>query len=260
MQQLNLDENNLIEPQKRFWQRQFQVEATESQKKFDWIFGVIMPVICFVLDPTVFKGGVLGPAFLGNYKPFAYILSFVSVMAMSAWLIWGAKLKWFNSALAGLFLVGGIISFAIGFVLLPFSLLGLIVLIGALGFTPLFSSIVFFRNAFRAFQTAKPFLEKSVLVRSFALAAIFTAVVPLVINSQIKRVLDEMETGDAQTIYKNAGILKYTAPLVNFDKFALRYHRNAPEKRQTKEMQAIAEVYKELTGEDIETKGSVLMD
>lgn len=260
MQQLLLDENNVIEPKERFWQRYFQIEAAEPPRKFDWFFGVIMPVICFVFDPTVFKGGVLGPAFLGTFKPFAYLLSFVSVMAMAAWLIWGAKLKWFNAFLAGLFLVSGIISLGIGLVLFPFSMLGLLILIGALGFTPLFSSVVFLRNAFRAFQMAKPFLEKGVLIRSFALAAIFSAVVPSVINLEIKRVLDEMEKGDAQTIRANSRILKYAVPIINLDKLALRYHRSAPDQGETEEMRTIADVYKELTGEDIETKGRILID
>jgi hypothetical protein len=92
MQRLRLYEDAIILPKIGFWRRQFQTEATKSQKKFDWAFGVILPVICFVFDPVVFKGGGFGVAFLGAFKPFAYLLSFVSVMAMSAWLIWGAKL------------------------------------------------------------------------------------------------------------------------------------------------------------------------
>ncbi len=119
--------------QKGFWHWQFQTESTESQKTFDWLFGVILPVSCFVFDPIVFKGDAWGAAYLGTYKPFAYILSFVSVMAMSAWLIWGEKLKWLNAFLAGLFIVGGIVSLGIGIILSPISLLGLIILIGALG-------------------------------------------------------------------------------------------------------------------------------
>ena len=216
MQQLNLDENNIIEveaaSESGFWRRQFQKDATKSQRKFDWFFGVVMPVVCFAFDPIVFKGG---GAILGTYKPFAYLLSFTSVMAMSAWLIWGAKLKWFNAFSAGLFLVVGIISVGIGVVIFPYSLLGLIILIGALGFTPLFTSLVFIRNTFRAYQVAKPFLDGGVLIRSFALAAIFSAVVPVVINLEIVRFINEMENGDAQTIEKNTRILKYVSPIVN---------------------------------------------
>jgi hypothetical protein len=115
-----------------FWQRQFQFEITYKQKVFDWIFGVILPVICFTFDPIVFKTNMRDP-FLGEYKPFAYLLSFTSILAMMAWLIWGEKLKGLSGILSGLFAVGGVISLGIGIILFPFSLIGLVLIIGALG-------------------------------------------------------------------------------------------------------------------------------
>ena len=260
MQQLNLDENNIIAPKENFWRRQFQSEATESSRKFDWLFGVILPVICFVFDPIVFKNNGIGATLLGNYKPFAYLLSFVSVMAMSAWLIWGAKLKWLNAFLAGLFAVGGIISFGIGVILFPFSLIGLIILIGVLGFTPLLSAIVFLRNAVRAFHAAKPFLEKRTLIYSAALCAIFSFVVPITVNLEIKRSLENIKNGDEQTILTESRKLRYVAPLVNFDDLALSYFHSMRDEKASGKMRAIAEFYKEMTGEDIETKAGVLMD
>jgi hypothetical protein len=181
MESLKLNEEK-IEVEKGFWRRQFQPAATLAQTKFDWTFGVVLPVVCFVFDPVVFEGGSV----LAAFKLSAYVLSFVSVMAMAAWLIWGAKLKWLNAFLAGLFAVGSVISLIIGVLIAPISLIGLIVLIGILGFTPLFTSIVYLRNATRAFQTAKPFLEKKVLVYSFALAALVSAVVPYVLNGYFR--------------------------------------------------------------------------
>jgi hypothetical protein len=259
MIKLKLNEEK-VEPRKGFWRRQFQTESTESQKTFDWLFGVILPVVCFVFDPIVFKGDAWGAAYLGTYKPFAYILSFVSVMAMSAWLIWGEKLKWLNAFLAGLFIVGGIVSLSLGIILLPISLLGLFILIGALGFTPMFSAVVYLRNSLRAYQAAKPSLEKSVLTRSFALSAIFSAVVPSVINAEINRALDKIIKGDARTVRAEIQSLKYIAPLINFDVLALHYHRSALEERETEKMKAIAAIYKEMTGENLERKVRVLMD
>ncbi len=149
MQQLGL--NNLSNPPKiGFWKRQFETPANSKQKTYDWIFGVFLPVICFAFDPIVFKGGIGGAAMFANYKPFAYLLSFACIMAMAAWLIWGEKLKWLNGFLAGLFFLGGVISLGVGIVLFPFSFVGLIILIGALGFTPLLTAVIYLRNAFRA--------------------------------------------------------------------------------------------------------------
>ena len=249
MRQSESDKNS-IKLKKGFWRRQFQSEATVSQKIFDWLFGAILPVICFVFDPFVFKRGIPS-TLLGNLRPFAYILSFVSIMAISAWLIWGAKLKWFNALLAGLFFVGGLISFGVGWILFPYSVIGLCYYIGILGFTPFFSSLVFLRNSFRTFQAAKPFLENGVLIRSFILTAIFSVIVPTVININLERLIDEMETSDAATIRANARILKYAVPLVNLERIAGRYYIAAPDDKETEENKAIADVYEELTGEKI---------
>jgi hypothetical protein len=147
-----------------FWRRQFKSDFTRGQKKFDWIFGVVL-------------------AILGKFAPFAYVLSFTAIMANMAWLLWGERLKWLNAPLSGLFAIGSLAAFTIGIVLFPFSVLGLFFMfIGALGFTPLFTSFVLLRNSIRTFRTAKLSLEKNILVNSFALAAMASAVIPYLIH------------------------------------------------------------------------------
>jgi hypothetical protein len=249
MERLNLNEEQ-AEPPKPFWRRQFQAEATSSQRNFDWTFGVVLPVACFLFDPIVFKSGDFSEPLLGNFKPFAYLLSFVSVMSMMAFLIWGKKLKWLNAFLAGLFLVGGFISLGVGVVLFPFSVLGLIMLIGILGFTPLFSAFVFLRNSYRAGVSAKPFLDGKVLIHSLALTAILSIVIPSVANVRIKRALNRLTKGNAQTIRYEAQNLKYIVPLVNTTALVNRYRYE----KSDEEKQALAEAYQTLTGENIKTK------
>ncbi len=235
-----------------FWRRQFQIQTTSKQKIFDWIFGVGLPVICFVFDPIVFKNNGVGNAILGNLKPFAYLLSFISVLAMSAWLIWGAKLKVFGVFFAGAFAVGGMISLIVGIVLVPFSLIGLIFLVGILGFTPLFSAIVFLRNAIRAYHAAKPFIEKPILIYSVVLSAIFSLMLPAVVNLEIKRSFENIKNGDVQTVRAEAKKLKYVAPLVNFEGLALLYFSSSSsEEQRSEKMKEIAEFYEEMTGKDI---------
>lgn len=257
--ELNEEQTKNTETKKGFWRRQFQTKATVSQKKFDWIFGVILPVVCFVFDPAIFKGGAVGTAYLASFKPFAYVLSFASVMAMSAWLVWGEKLKWLNGVLAGVFAVGAMISLGIGIILIPISLLGLVILIGVLGFTPLLSSIVYLRNALRAYNSAKPFLRKNLLLNAFVLSAVLSFLFPAILNLKAQKALGEMEHGDARTIRANAKRLKYIAPLVNFDVLAARYY-NLKGGIYNENCAALAESYKELTGEDIERKADVLTD
>lgn len=253
-EELNLPED--FEEQ-AFWRRQFRKNTTKSQKRFDWIFGVILPVFCFAFDPIVFETSGIGKSYLGDYKPFAYILSFVSVMAMSAFLTWGKKLKFVNGFLAGLFVTSSLVSFFIGLVILPISLIGLIVLIGALGFTPLFSSFVFFRNSIRAYLFAKTYFTKKVLIRSSILSLIFSFIIPLVINLEIQNLIKNMKAGDVQTIHRNTQYLKFVAPITNFDSLLEDWRgEETPDDKQ----KAISEAYEKLTGENFQIKLNLYFD
>jgi len=153
-----MEESPITVPRLGFWQRQFGPNVTAKQKSFDWTVGVLLPLICFLFDPIVFRGGG-NQAILGKYQWPAYFLGFVSIVAMTAWLLWGKRLKWLSGWLAGLFFVGSGISLFVGLILLPFSVFGILMVIGFLGFTPLFSSITYLRNGVRAMRTASEVQE-----------------------------------------------------------------------------------------------------
>lgn len=183
-------------PDKKFWRRQFGSQATKSQRDFDWFFGVILPVLCITFDPVVFRfwgeadrGLLAGTGILGEVKPFVYLLSFVSILAMIGWLLIRDQLQGLTGMLAGLFAVAGVLALVIGIALLPFSLVGLFVAIGVFGFTPLFTSIVFLRNSARAYRTAKEFLEPNLLQHVAILSAVFSAVIPYIFQIELRKIL-----------------------------------------------------------------------
>jgi hypothetical protein len=250
-----------VESTKGFWARQFQTETTRRQRIFDWAFGVVIPAACCYFDPIVFKGGVFGIATFASYKPFAYTLSFVSIMAMTAFLLWGARLQWLNALFAGLFLVGSAVAFGFGIMLAPLSLIGLLFLIGALGFTPLLSGIVYARNARRAFVAARSCLSKGVLIRASVLGVIFSAIVPLAMNWEVQKSIDEINNGSESEMHFAAKKLTVLAPLVNFDQLALHYHlRDSKQEGATERRMFIAEFYERMTGIDVEDSKYRLVD
>ena len=261
MQTLNLDETENIDEtadkptvKNGFWRRQFRAETTSAQKKFDWTFGVILPVICFAFDPVVFKGNALGPAaFGGVYKPFAYLLSFTSIMAMMAWLIWGDRLKSFVSILGGLFLLGSAISFIVGVMLFPLSLLGLII-IGALGFTPLLTGIVYLRNGVRALRSAKAYFPGHTLIYPSVLVVIFGFTIPFVINVEIDRSIQKIKFGDENVAAAEARKLRLLSPLVNFDVLANECFTEGLHEPRSPKNQIIASLYADMTGQRIEDR------
>ena len=234
---------------KRFWKRQFQTETTKPQKVFDGFFGIFLPAICFLFDPIVFRTNG-GAPLAGEYKSFAYILSFVSIMTLLAFMLWGKKLKWLNGFTSGIFAAGAIISLIIGIGLFPFSLMGLIILIGVLGFTPFLTAFVYWRNAVRAAKTVASDLGSGLLARMIILAAMFAVIVPALINIKIKNGLNTLQNGNAGEIRRTAQRLKYVAPLIDFSRLYLRYDASG-NRLENEENRALAESYKMLTSKEI---------
>lgn len=237
---------------KDFWKRQFHSETTANQKTFDYIFGIILPAICFFFDPVVFRsfdGNSAG--IVGQYKPFVYILSFTSIIALIGFNLLGEKLRWLNGFFAGLFAVASLGAFVIGICMLPLSIMGLIIIIGALGFTPLFTGFVFWRNAVRAYKVSNEFLDKSFAVKAMILTGLFSLVVPMIVNIKIQRGLETLRNGNAAEIRRTANRLRFVAPITDFSKIYLRRDSHY-QVMESEENTALAESYKMLTGREIE--------
>ena len=148
------DRRALEEP--TFLRRQFLPPTTYAQTVFDVLFGIIAPILCFVFDPIVFRTADFGPPLFPNYQGFVYLVSGIEILLLTVWLVWGRHLQPATRNAGGILMSGAVFSGLIGLVLLPFSLLGLSVGIGALGFIPFLTALVYLRNAKGAFQLARP--------------------------------------------------------------------------------------------------------
>ena len=135
-----------------FWRRQFAESVTPAQRRFDVAFGFVMPALCLVFDPIVFRGWSFGEgALLSRWQFYAYTISAMEMVALAAWLLRADGRGRPPAALGGMLLAGGLFSLVVGVVIMPFSLLGIIFFfVGLLGFTPFFTAVVYLRNGWRA--------------------------------------------------------------------------------------------------------------
>ncbi len=136
-----------------YWVRQFTPPATRRQRVFDLIFGLVMPVVCMIFDPIVFKGSGLfsGEGILGELRWLVYVGLAVELIALGIWLQYGERLGRWRDVVGGTLLGGAVVAALIGVTIFPLSLIGILfILVGTLGFTPLFTSLVLARNAARA--------------------------------------------------------------------------------------------------------------
>ncbi|MET0626541.1 MAG: hypothetical protein ABW250_26640 [Pyrinomonadaceae bacterium] len=164
-----------------FWRRQFAETATPAQRRFDVAFGIILPVLCFVFDPIVFREwDTAGGGIYGRWRSYAYTVSALEMVALAAWLLKARGAGRPPAALGGVLFAGGLFSLLVGVAILPFSLFGLIVFfVGVFGFMPFPTAIVYLRNGWRAAALVRPNDDMSWReAAEFALGLVFALAAP----------------------------------------------------------------------------------
>jgi len=245
-----------------FWRRQFAGNITIPQLAYDMVFGIVMPILCFIFDPIVFSGrGVMaGFVPLSQYRLLVYLFSTVSIVVLAVWLLAYRSLKSFGGIVAGVLLTGAVCSLVIGILILPLSLIGLMFIIGILGFTPFFTAFVYLRNGIRAMKLAEPLVSHSKLVSTLLLGAFLVVAVPYSSNTGVNRLVSQsvvdLQKGDPQAVESAIRRLKYVGWLADLDKIVLAYSQEQDETRKKN----LARAYKEITGEEIEKRLMILLD
>lgn len=248
MQTLGLCDDTKPKEETGFWRRQFQQESTRRQRQYDWAFGVIMPLICFFFDPFIFRSWDQSGGMLSTYKPFAYSGSAIAIAMMVTWLLFRDRLGWFNALFAGVFFAASIPALAVGVALIPMSLLGLVLLIGVLGFTPLFTGVIFLRNGVRALRMAKSDIPRTKLAYASILGTIWALVIPFTLQTEIDRSVQLIANGTPETIRVQGLKLRLLSPMVDASQIR-RIDWDVP--KGSEERQEIELLYRQLTGKNV---------
>ena len=139
----------------------------------------------------------------------------------------------------------------VGIVIFPISLIGSLMLIGILGFTPLFTAVIFLRNSVRTFRSAGPSLARRPLIYFAVLGGLFSIVVPYVANVQVNKTLETITTGNAELIRFEGKKLRYMSPLIDASNIRRRYYEITANGVQTEQSRALADLYRDVTGKEI---------
>ena len=246
----------------RFWFRQFAIERTGMQDVFDVVFGILLPVVTLVADPIVFRGGILGDEpVLGDYQIFAYLISGLELVVLMVWFFLGRHLRSFSAPIGGILIAGGLFSLAIGVLILPYTLIGLLVLIGAAGFTPFLTAFVYLRNGIRALKAQD---RNDTFGARFLLAGgagLFSLGLPFVVSYQLTITIStatrDLLYGDRVASEQAFERLKWIPiPDADRQKFVETYRLETNSERRN----LIKKYYAELTGEDIDLRVRIMDD
>ncbi len=199
----------------RFFARQFEGTApTPAQRGFDVVFGIIGPIFCLAFDPFVFRPGLLSEPMFDGFVGAVFGCGGLAMCAFIAWMVLPiASARRTVGFLAGLMFAGALLATVIGLALLPFSVIGLMVVIGMLGFTPFVSAFVYSRTAVRACRASRstPFV-----LAGAALALLGPTLIQVHVNRAVERALTDLASPDAPCAAAGAEVLHRYRGLVSY--------------------------------------------
>ncbi|HLF93304.1 MAG TPA: hypothetical protein VJB14_07575 [Planctomycetota bacterium] len=136
-----------------FYGRQFLLPPSRAQTVWDLLFGILLPLGCLAGDRLLFgRSAIVAPGRLfegsifGGAAPAAYTFILTEVGLLALWILLRRKVTGSAAFFAGPLLAGWGFSLVLAIGLLPLSLVGLIVVIGVLGFSPWLTCFAFYRN------------------------------------------------------------------------------------------------------------------
>ncbi|HKS08422.1 MAG TPA: hypothetical protein VJS13_02675 [Pyrinomonadaceae bacterium] len=245
-----------------FWKRQFGPNRTGAQDVFDVTFGLVLPILCFIVDPVVFKSlPVFAPALLGDYQLLAYVVSTVEMGFFLVWRTFPHKVNWLSPLFAGVFIGGACFSLVIGIVILPATVVAMLFVIGILGLMPFFSAFVYLRNGIRAMKAqANLPLASRITTATLSGVPVIGALIfaSLYMETSISASIGTLIYGNAIEAEAAGNRLKWFRfiPGKEFDRLAVAYGNEwDPQKRAM-----LGRVYWELTGEDLGLRQRMLDD
>lgn len=259
----NMAANENFEKRMTFWNWQFNSDCSGIQIIFDVLFGVILPIVCLVCDPIVFKRSdiliskfhYLPPVMFPSYAPFAYCLIGID----AALLIFILFVQLRSVFFGGCLLSGAIFSLILGILMTPMTLLGLFIGIGVFGLAPFFASFVYFRNFLRIIRhsihrslAAIVFLVFLGLSTTFLISFSFHQIVSMHIDTS----LEFIACGNAHSEKQARETLQRLRFLFNDDRLIMQYNQTQDENQKKK----IAEAYQQITGRSLLERVSRMSD
>lgn len=239
-----------------FWPSSYEGAIRKRDIASDVVFGIALPLFCFAIDPFVFRGWGNNRGVLEGIQLFTYVVVALEMSALVVWHVFGRRAtlaaQWL-SALGAIMLAGALFCLGIGIVLLPFSLLGLLFLIGVCGLTPFFTARIYLRNGLRAVSLAGAGETKfSSFAGATALGMVFVLGTAGAAQWSVVHVVSESVAavvGGKELSWAETQSLKAASYLVEAEFVPLVSAYGA--ERDAVKRARLAKTYKELMGEDI---------
>ncbi|MCB9136528.1 MAG: hypothetical protein H6636_13970 [Anaerolineales bacterium] len=263
----------------KFWERDFNYDHNKKYKRFDMIWGILWPIIAILIDPGLFRSGLVGQGgLLGGIRLFVYLGIVMSVLTLVVWMLYYQHMKKFEGLFAGIFFTASLFTFVIQILMLPFVLFALIssiysygigLIFALLGILPFLTGLVYLRNGMVATHRAR---AHHISISHFLIFTVIGSFIILAPSSLIQWRLSTFCNKNIQAILDKEShfnervdeISLASQRLNNFgyfcasslDDIVWAYSEEVDPTRK----QFLAEIYFEITEEDIEHQLTIVED
>jgi hypothetical protein len=237
-----------------FWRRQISANPTEDQFLVDWIFGILLPIVCIWFDPIIFREGIGGGPSenpLHVHAAFAYTLIALEILCLVFWFTAPCKIRIGAGVLGGAFFTGAAFAWGLAVCIFPLSLLALVLMgLGLLGLVPWLTGFVFLRNGIRAIRVARGSGSRPAALAGVLLGAGVVVGAALWVDSSVTRYVDDaivsLRGGELELARERVATLRIVLELVpaRIDQIALAFERETDPGRR----ESIAKGYEQITG------------
>lgn len=241
------------------WRRPFGSEVPPRDISFDIAGGIVLPLLCFVADPIVFKAPLFGSPLLGHFALFAYLTIGIAMQSLVLWLVCRRPAALF----AGVLTASALFAFVLGVILLPLSFAGVFMAgIGILGLSPFVTALVFWRNARQAWACAREggtrvaWTVPLATACGFLVASSGPLLAHVYVEQQGTRATELAISADTTEATQGIARLRHWHSILDNDRLVWLYAAEKDDARRTR----LAEVYRTLTGGSITERLAVLRD
>src|SRR5262249_28788256 len=148
-------------------------------------------------DPVVFRNTQIcaGP-YLSEYAIFAYLAIGLGAFSLVVWLLAATLREKMAPLMAGVMLTGALFALGLGIILLPISVLGLLAVIGVVGFIPLLTAFVYWRNGIRALRKASAAqAQMSRVLVGLIAGSVLVLAIPTLAQAAVSNVIQQAMPG-----------------------------------------------------------------
>jgi hypothetical protein len=237
-----------------FWKRQFDSPASPRQQQFDVLVGIVLPILCLLVDPGIFRSFAGGSWFLKHLRLFAYMEITAGILALLYYMLTRRASSFLTGVLSG----SAFFALALGFAMLPVTLIGMLFVVGIFGLAPFFTSFVFARSAARSWRQCDARDSRGPRTLPIALGFVMVLAVPAILQSASfhygDRAVVALQSGSDQDFAHAVRTLK----LVHYDtdQLAFTYQKTNDANRRAR----LARAFTAITGEVVQDRLSSLND